>query len=364
MQDTASKAVVKTGAGKAGRAWSRRIAVVLLGACAAIACGEIAVRAWAAWKYPRTRSYHPTLGWALNPNVERVFANEYGESCRFVTNEWGQRSQRSVPLAASTGYRVLFLGDSFTEAIQVDADQVFTRVVELALPDVEVINAGVACYGTVQELLYLRGDGMAFEPQLVVLMLCLNDLTDNIQPWFLGMGARPYARLDGGGVVVIEPCSLDRYLPFCLPVPFGGFFLRHSFLYRSLNQKVWQPAYAEQLIAMDRQMQPAVPRTQRMEILAQLLGKMRALVENGGKLLAVALIPTRRQVRGQKQDLYAGVLRACRACGVRTVSLLEAMRAARTQGLRPYYEHDTHWTKDGHHVAASELIGLIQEVRG
>lgn len=46
---------------------------------------------------------------------------------------------------------MLVLGDSFTEAIQVGEVDLFTSQLEVLHPNVEVLNAGVGGYGTVQE---------------------------------------------------------------------------------------------------------------------------------------------------------------------------------------------------------------------
>jgi len=87
-------------------------------------------------------------------------------------------------------FRVAFLGDSYTEAMQVDASEAFWAVAErelarcpaLAGRPVEAVNFGVAGYGTAQELETLRHEVWDYEPDAVVLaFLTGNDLRNNVR---------------------------------------------------------------------------------------------------------------------------------------------------------------------------------------
>jgi len=68
------------------------------------------------------------------------------------------------------GYRV---GDGNT----------FSDRLEAALPDTEVINAGVSGYGLGEEYLFLKEEGLKYHPDLVVLVFCVgNDVADTYYP--------------------------------------------------------------------------------------------------------------------------------------------------------------------------------------
>jgi lysophospholipase L1-like esterase len=94
-----------------------------------------------------------------------------------------------IPKPGST-YRVLVLGDSVAFGWGVSEADCFPRVVERTLRaagwpgdgrTVEVINAGVPGWGAPNELLFLRDEGMALDPDLVLVTLVNNDLTDVLQ---------------------------------------------------------------------------------------------------------------------------------------------------------------------------------------
>jgi hypothetical protein len=83
-------------------------------------------------------------------------------------------------------YRILVLGDSFTQAIQVPLEATFHKQLETLLNQqnrvvsYEVINAGVGNWGTGQELLFFRHEGYKYSPNLVMLVFFVgNDVLDN-----------------------------------------------------------------------------------------------------------------------------------------------------------------------------------------
>src|SRR5262245_28459975 len=117
---------------------------------------EGAIRVYSAFWFPRMMQLDDQLGWKHTPNVSKEFKNELGERITVVQNAYGHRG-RERPLAKSPDkYRILVLGDSFTEGVQVGEDDLFTAVLEHDDPRLEVLNTGVGGYGTVQEYLYLE----------------------------------------------------------------------------------------------------------------------------------------------------------------------------------------------------------------
>jgi lysophospholipase L1-like esterase len=76
--------------------------------------------------------------------------------------------------------RILVIGDSFAWGYGVEESERFSQVLENRL-NVEVINAGVSGYGTDQELLWLRTEGIKYDFDLVILVMAGNDIGDNDQ---------------------------------------------------------------------------------------------------------------------------------------------------------------------------------------
>jgi lysophospholipase L1-like esterase len=125
--------------------------------------------------------HDPWLGWKLRPNTIIVRETPPKVS-RETINEQGFRTR--LPLAKAPGVkRVLFLGDSHTEAYVVDDRLTYTALAERQMSQtrpVEMIGLGVAGYSTDQELLTYVLYGRAYRPDLVVLQFCSNDVAFNV----------------------------------------------------------------------------------------------------------------------------------------------------------------------------------------
>ncbi len=109
---------------------------------------------------------------------------------RVSYNEQGLRDRAILPKNKDE-YRVLALGDSVTFGWGVDQDRTFAARLEPLLQErlhrpVRVINSGVGGYNTVQEVTYFKRDGVALQPDLVLLTYVQNDIEINkgpFDPW-------------------------------------------------------------------------------------------------------------------------------------------------------------------------------------
>lgn len=118
--------------------------------------------------------YSRDFGWTHVPNFKAVYLNPEFR----VMNEYNAQGLRSDVNYSykkpENTYRILALGASSTEARAVSLSDTWTRRLELKLnmiqtqKNVEVLNAGVAGYGTHQSYAYLVKEGIKFEPDLVL----------------------------------------------------------------------------------------------------------------------------------------------------------------------------------------------------
>jgi len=142
--------------------------------------------------YPAFYRVDAARGYGLRPGAQGWWTREGRGWVRI--NSAGFRHAELAPGAPAPGtLRVAVLGDSFTEALQVDAEATWERQLQNRLQataacrvrqglkgPVEVLNFGVGGYGTGQELLTWRHLARSYRPQLVVLALYPgNDFTDN-----------------------------------------------------------------------------------------------------------------------------------------------------------------------------------------
>ncbi len=76
--------------------------------------------------------------------------------------------------------RIAVLGDSFTEGAAVEDTETFTRQLENRLgSDVEVLNFGLSSLGTVQEEILYEHVVAAYKPDIVLLAMYMNDVSNN-----------------------------------------------------------------------------------------------------------------------------------------------------------------------------------------
>ena len=128
---------------------------------------------------------HPVYG-HYHPPSHQLWIQRDEFTTHIQTNAAGERG-RSIPVSKPPGtFRILVLGDSFVEAEQVQEHERFIRQLEALLnagggqTRYEVIDGGCGGWGIAQELLYLREQGLAYQPDLVLLAFFVgNDVGDN-----------------------------------------------------------------------------------------------------------------------------------------------------------------------------------------
>ncbi len=150
---------------------------------------------------PKTlNKFDPTLGWAKKPNFSMTRkAKEF--KVRYELNEQGLRDDSMTDTAKPNGqFRVIMLGDSFTQGWSVDRSELFVDQLErwwkAENRNVEVINAGTEGYSTDQSIRWLADRGVEYEPDLVILFPYDNDVYWNGQTDYMGK-AKPRYGPDG-----------------------------------------------------------------------------------------------------------------------------------------------------------------------
>lgn len=143
------------------------------------------------------RSTNPILGYEIRPDHRDPTASGFADYPS--TNAHGQRDveRRLEPAPGTT--RVLLLGDSVVEGHGLrDVEDTLSRRLEALCREagepVEVLNFGVSGYCTRAEVELLRVKGLAFRPDVVLLVFVENDFVNfNPEGFQLEARARPAA---------------------------------------------------------------------------------------------------------------------------------------------------------------------------
>jgi hypothetical protein len=104
----------------------------------------------------------------------------------FRINSQGMRADRDYSYPKPPGVRrIIALGDSMTAGLEVANEQTFCRVLERELGKaglkVEVFNTGVSGFSSAEECLYLERELIKYDPDIVIVSYCGNDLDDNVR---------------------------------------------------------------------------------------------------------------------------------------------------------------------------------------
>jgi lysophospholipase L1-like esterase len=162
--------------------------LALASALATLVVFVLGYEAWQAAKYRSWRARYDNKGWLGTltvPSSDPVLMWEYkphGSHRGIETNRYGFRERDfDSPRKPEGVFRVAFVGDSVALGLGVPAEQTFERLVEkqaAALapsPPLEALNFGIDGYNTAQVAELVKTRVLAFEPDRVVYVMCLND---------------------------------------------------------------------------------------------------------------------------------------------------------------------------------------------
>jgi hypothetical protein len=345
--------------------------------------------------FPVFDAYDALRGTALRPGKEGWYQREGRAYLRI--NSLGYRdSEHEIAKPAGT-FRIAVLGDSFAEARQVAQEDTFWSLLSRDLGScpglngkkVEVLNFGIARYGTTHELLTLRKDALRFSPDLILLAFFPgNDFQDNSKE----LSSRESWRLPGpyyvhsGGDLILETTfqqSLAQRLLYKS--------VQHSRLLELLNEarRVWvvrrEKALASRGETGDLNPNPsdaiyAPPSDAAWReawlITEELLNRMNRDAMSSGARLVVTIISTPPQVYPDTatrraierslgvEDLFYANRRLVgigQKFGFPVISLAEALqRIATDKGIYLHGFKNTamgigHWNEEGHRYAAGIL---------
>ena len=152
-------------------------------------------------------AHSPTLGWTIQPN---------GRFGSYRANAQGLRAERDYEIPPPPGViRIAAFGDSFTHGDEVGFEETWEERLRLLHPELEVLNFGVSAYGLDQAFLRYQGEGVRFEPHLVLIGFLSEDLDRNMnlfRPFFGGAThfplSKPRFTLQNG-----QPLLLKNPLP-------------------------------------------------------------------------------------------------------------------------------------------------------
>jgi len=351
-----------------GRAWAKDALLALAATLLALGAGEVALRgARPRPRVPMSVTCDCPYLYALNPRRPGISLQ-------------GLRDRDfAIPKPPGT-HRILVLGDSIAYGVGVAPGETFAKVLERQLDRpgrrVEVINAGVLGYTAYNEERYYAARGRDFQPDVVVVAFCMNDVADPELHWSgtrHEVGEIPAAAIPDPAY---HATHVARILGPRLPlIGRGSEILRRIALLRDprrapswathlstrVGDRLW-PTYVTGEDDLDIRVLTD-PESPQWRWLRGVYARLRQEVDGDGARLVILVVPLAFQLEDGYPFLpQREFARYCREARVECVDVLDAMRAHRAEGMFPPAQDDWadvwHPTAAGHRVIAAALEGV------
>ena len=296
-----------------------------------------------------------------------------------VTNSQGFYDREHATPKPPGTKRVLVLGDSMVEAVQVPLAQNLCSRLEGHLgAGFEVINMGIAGAGQAHEYLVLQDQGARSGPDVVVLCFYASNDIYNNSPLLEEKRNKPFFVERDGRLELLGGGMTPTLVPF-VDSPLWPL----SHLYRFVVRHVMRVVEANRVYDVDHGVarpqlvfmaSPPPVWQQAWSITEALLRAIDAQTRAMNARLLVALLPCKTQVlqreasalpSGTDWDVDAPHRRLSRFCqqqGIPCIDLVAPFREAVRGGAKPFFLHDEHFTADGHALAARLLAEKAREL--
>lgn len=164
---------------------------VFLCTCVFLLLGEVSLRIYYGFFEKGGNIWLPDdfLGLTHAPNYRFIYTEDFSKEFAIArkTNHLGLVGEEIIFRKPKDVFRILILGDSFTEGMHVREGKNFCEQLQnllnsnahSATKHFEVINAGVAGYSPISEYLFFKRDLVKLSPDIVILELFPNDVFED-----------------------------------------------------------------------------------------------------------------------------------------------------------------------------------------
>jgi lysophospholipase L1-like esterase len=316
-------------------------------------------------------------------------------------NRLGFRDRERTEEKPGGTRRIIVLGDSITEALQVPLDESFPAVLEARLAGgrvpVEVLNLGVSATGTGQQYLLFREQGRRYAPDVVVLAFFMgNDYRNNSRA-LNGDPALPYPEIGPDGRVARDGAGLPRFTAPRATGPVRQLLREHLASYRFFAARVRamspltagmprvltaRQANADASAGTDDDTSdghyrrtPSAAWREAMDVTFDLLGDLDREVRRARAALFVVIIPAPWEISAAWQRRHPAatgpgwditrperlLLEALAARRIPVVSARDTLRAETDGGHEVFFAQDGHLNARGHRAVGETLAATLRE---
>ncbi len=291
------------------------------------------------------------LGW--KPKSNYLFdgnmkdADDVDYKVYLTTDENGFRSFGKLD---SERKKLFFLGDSYTQSVEVADDKVFYNLLKDSL-SIDIFAYGMAGYGQVQEYMILDKYYDEIQPDVLILQVCSNDFIDNHHELEMTSGykvglRRPYL-------------TLEDKIEYHTPIPtyqkiekysrFLGYFSKRWY---NAKQNLGAQELAEKLIA--EKQRSFEPYDYSIKITELALKKVKNRINEKTELIVYNADHYNPQATEFKS--------ICERLDITYLSSpTDSLLAAEHNSITVRAGDGYHWNEKGHEVVAEALLKVIED---
>ncbi|MBN1165249.1 MAG: hypothetical protein JXB45_11765 [Candidatus Krumholzibacteriota bacterium] len=314
---------------------------------------ETAFRLFIEQERKRLAVYDKDLGWRGKPHGKGVYIRKSDNiRVEYKYNRYGYRDEDFSP-APSVYTRIVLVGDSFVEGLEVAYRKTFHRRLEDHLyreyPDqFEVISLASQGYSTAQELAALKKLWTVVKPDIAILCFYTgNDFSENLRSRFIALDGegKIQFRVNTDSWVKVRYCGLKRWAYENIHLIF---FLK-NLMNSSLRMNIADTGKRTMSTSPER----------RNNVTRQLLFAAAEEAGRRGARWAVVIIPSKYELMKADSSLAAYVAETCEIQNVPYLNLFSIM------SRDCYYGRDAHLNDRGHQVLEEEIYEFIDtEMKG
>ncbi len=251
--------------------------------------------------------------------------------------------------------RILVIGDSFTQAVQVSDDKTYYAVVKKAL-GAELFAYGVGGYGTLQEYMVFNKYIDVIKPQLVIWQYAVNDIINN----------SPY--LEAKSLInnnnMVRPYWVNGHVERMLPRRFAkvqAVALRYCRICYFVMTRVDMIAAAHAKETVENQTQEGGPAygdfMDAVKVTNELMGMVR---RRASHIPIVAFVVGTANRYGRQYENAFKQISARNDINILNVE--PAVVAAEKRGVTVKAEDGAHWNEAGHRIAGESIAQALTEM--
>lgn len=324
------------------------------------------------------------VGNIIRPNLNKTEISLL-DPVYVTSNSFGYNDVEHTLMKPNNTYRIVFLGDSFLESSRFPIAQNFCKITEKNLnkisnKTIETICIGISGDNTVQEYSRLEHTGLAFNPNLVVLVYQDSDFIEN-DISIVKNDYRPYAVLVNKSLILKNENKQKYYFDVIQKKPFEYsqvltlIYRLHYFITENYIQE--RDAWIKPSLPEYYELNPTKNYTQSWEITHQMIKKINTELKMKNISLLVMTTTNAKslfvdnfknytyQNKSYRFDsIYLKVKEICNEENISFYSPLEDFRKySALMHTNLSLTTDDHWNEIGHQLAGELIAQKIIQYR-